>query len=114
MEKQRKLLDALQECGEAAAIYKGQNFLAVNGNLAGLFETNPEDLAGKSINTICHEESIEMMQDFIHRRIHHDRDVPTSYECAFTTPSNPKVVIKVIAVPLKNCDGAVLVILKNP
>ena len=114
MEKQWKLLDALQECGEAAAIYKGQIFLAVNRNLADLLEKDPEEMEGTSINSICHEGSIEMIQDFIHRRIHQDRDVPTSYECAFTTPSNPKIVMKVIAVPLKSCDEAVLVILKNP
>ncbi len=108
-----KLLEALGECGEAAAFYENQNILAVNKPFADLFERSPKEFTGKPLIEICHNDSIEMIQDFIHRRLHHDSDVPITYECAFTTPSKPKIMLRVIALMFKKCGRSVLLLLRE-
>ena len=113
MNCKKNLLDALEECGEAAAFYEGQHFLMANSLFAGLFERGREDFEGLPIVQICHNESIEMIQDFIRRRAHEDIGVPTVYECAVTAPGNPKFYVKVIALKMKKGEGSVLVIVRE-
>jgi hypothetical protein len=109
----KNMLDTLGNCGEAAAYYRGQNLLMVNVLFAELFERSPEEFKDMPLVEICHNESIEMIQDFIRRRAHEDTDVPISYESSFTTPGNPKIIMRVIALKMKKNEGEVLLILRK-
>ena len=108
-----KLIAAFEECGEAAAVYRGQAFLAVNRSFAGIFERDPADFEGMPIMEICHEESIDMIQDFIRRRAHEDIDVPTAYEAVFRSPARPRIRLKLIVLKLKKNEGTVLAIVRE-
>jgi hypothetical protein len=113
MECMDKMLDALEDCGEAAAFYKGQNILKSNGNFAQLFERSPEECEGLLIREICHDESIEMIQDYIHRRARQDPDAPPVYEAMFRTPSRERVNMYLHVLRLKNLQDAFLVIMRE-
>jgi hypothetical protein len=112
MDKRDQLVEILGEFGEAAAFYKGQKILMANDLFAELFERKREECAGLPINEIVHNESIEMIQDFIRRRAKEDTGVPTLYKAAFKTPSNPKIELKLFVLKLKLSEG-VLVILRK-
>jgi hypothetical protein len=110
MTNMEKLLAALEDCGEAAAFYKGQALLKVNGLFASLLEMEREALEGMPIIEICNQESIEMIKDFIRRRAHGDPDVPVSYNALFRSSSNPRIPLHLIIIRTKNTDGALLVL----
>jgi hypothetical protein len=107
-----KLLEAFQACGEAAILYKGKKIQRANGNFASLFERTVDECAGLPILEICHNESIEMIQDYIRRRALGDRDTPSFYEAAFRTPSDPRVMMSVTVLKLKELEGAVVMVRK--
>jgi hypothetical protein len=108
-----KLLDGFNECGEAAAFYKGKKILLANELFAELLERKVEDCAGLPIMDICHYESIEMIQDFIRRRARDDHSLPASYDAVFKTPSEPRVVVTLTVIKPKNTGDASLVILRR-
>ena len=113
MENLKKLVDAFGECGEAAALYRGQNFLMVNDLFAGIFERSPEEFENLPFLDICHNDSIEMIRDFMHRRAIEDHGVPTSYTSGFITAHQAKIALNVIALKLKKAQDAVLVIVRK-
>ena len=113
MDCKQNLLEAFQACGEAAILYRGQNILMANENFASLFERTVDECAGLPILEICHNESIEMIQDYIRRRAHGDHDLPSSYEAAFRTPGDPKVTMHLTVVKLRNVDGALVIFHKK-
>jgi len=108
-----KLLDALADCGEAAVFYKTQTILLANRLFADLFERNPDQCEGLPIVEICHEESIEMIRDFMRRRAHGDHDVPTTYAASFRTAHDPKLNLRVTVIRTKNTEGAYLAIFQE-
>ena len=112
-EVMEKLLEKLEECGEVAFFYKGQNILLANKLFADLFERDIEECKGLTIIEICHEESIDMIRDFIRRRKHGDHDVPITYEAVFRTPKNPKKAMMITVIKTKNTEGALLGILQE-
>jgi PAS domain-containing protein len=113
MDKRQKLLNALQEIGEAAVLYGGQKIVMANENFASLFERTAQECAGLQILEICHNESIEMIQDYIRRRALGDMDLPSSYEAAFRTPSNPRVIMHLTVVKLRNVDEMLVLFYKK-
>jgi PAS domain S-box-containing protein len=108
----KRLLDVLQDCGEATILYRGKKILKANENFAALFGRTVEECEGLPILELCHNESIEMIQDYIRRRALGDRTLPSSYEAEFRTPSNPKVTMNVTVLKVKSVEGA-LVIIRN-
>lgn len=113
MECMEKLLVALADCGEAAAFYQGQHILLANRLFAVLLERPVDDFRDMPIVDICHEESIELVQDFIRRRIHGDHDVPTTYRASFRTPTNPKLELQVTVLKTKHTHDAFLAIVQE-
>ncbi len=113
MDCKQNLLDAFQACGEAATLYRGQNILMANENFASLFERTARECAGLPILEICHNESIEMIQDYIHRRALGEHDLPSSYEAAFRTPSEPKVIMHLTVVKLRNIEEVLVLLHKK-
>ena len=107
------LLDALSDCGKAAVFYKGQDILLANRLFADLFERDPDECKGLPIVEICHEESMEMIRDFIRRRDHGDHDVPTTYPASFRTAHNPKLKLRITIMRTKNTEGAYLAIFQG-
>jgi len=105
------LLQGLEEFDEPAAYYKGNRIVQTNQKFADLFERDIAEFNNLPIIDICHNESIEMIRDFIRRRVHNDVDVPTHYEAAFRTKTRPKVMMTVDVLKLHNTEGAVLTIL---
>ena len=105
------LLQGLEKFDEPAAFYKGNKIVQANQKFADLFERDIADFNDLPIIDICHNESIEMIQDFIKRRAHNDTDLPRHYEAAFRTTSRSKVVMTVDVLKLQNTEGAVLTIL---
>jgi PAS domain-containing protein len=107
------LLDALADCGEAAAFYKGHDLLLVNKLFAELFERDREEYRGLPIMEICHEDSVEMIRDFINRRAYGDHDVPTTYPAFFRTASNTKLALRITVIRTKHTKGAMLAIVQE-
>ena len=105
------LLQGLEKFDEPAAFYKGSKIVQANQKFADLFERDIAEFNDLPIIDICHNESIEMIQDFIRRRAHNDTDLPRHYEAAFRTTSRSKVVMTVDVLKLQNTEGAVLAIL---
>jgi hypothetical protein len=105
------LLQGLEEFDEPAAYYKGNKIVQANQKFADLFERDLAEFNDLPIIDICHNESIEMVKDFIKRRVHRDVDVPRHYEAAFRTSSRPKVMMTVDVLKLHNSEGAILAIL---
>lgn len=103
-----KLLEALAACGKTAAFYKGQSILLANKLFADLFERDIEECRGLSIFEICHEESLDMIRDYIRRREHGDHDVPTSHVASFRTPKNNRLDMVITVVRTRNTGGALL------
>jgi CheY-like chemotaxis protein len=103
-----KTLDALGECGRAAAFYKGQNILKANALFAELFGRDVEECRGLSIVEMCHEESFDMIKDYIHRREFGDHNVPSTYEASFKTPHAAKLELVITVIKTKNTGGALL------
>jgi hypothetical protein len=113
MLQMRNLLEALAECGEMAAFYKGQKIVMVNQLLADQFGKEIGEFEGLPIVEILNEESIDLIRDFIRRRVHGDPDVPTTYKAAFRTPDNPKTIMTLTVLRTSNTEGALLVILQK-
>lgn len=113
MDKMEKLLDAMADCGEAAVFYKGKKILLANRLFAELFGMEQENCRDLPIVNILHEDSIEMIQDFIRRRAHGDPDVPAVYKADFRSESENKLPLQLTIVQTGNTDGALLVILKR-
>lgn len=113
MSNMKRLLDVLDDCEEAAAFYKGRNLLLVNERFADIFGRSVDECEGLPIMEICHNDSIEMIGDYIHRRAANDPTVPSVYEAAFRTPDNPKLMLMVNVLEIKKTDGAVLVLLRG-
>ncbi|HUV36911.1 MAG TPA: PAS domain-containing protein [Patescibacteria group bacterium] len=113
MDCRQNLLDAFQACGEAAVLYRGQNILMANENFASLFGRTVDECAGLPILEICHNESIEMIQDYIRRRALGNHDLPSSYEATFRTPSEPKTIMHLTVVKLRNVEGALVLFNKK-
>ena len=109
----KKLIDAFNDLGEAAAVYKNQEFITVNDLFAGIFEREVEVFDGLPLLEICHNESIEMIRDFMQRRTVENHGVPMNYKCAFRTPNQPKIMLNVIAIKLKSAAHGVLVIVRK-
>jgi hypothetical protein len=105
------LLQGLEEFEEPAAYYKGNRIVQANQKFADLFERDIAEFNDLPIIDICHNESIEMIRDFIKRRAHRDVDVPMHYEAAFRTTNRPRVIMTVDVLKLHNTEGAVLAIL---
>jgi PAS domain-containing protein len=113
MDNLRKLLEAFSGCGEAAAIYKGQSFNHVNDLFARIFEREPAEFEGLPLLDLCHDESIEMIRDFMHRRTIEDHGVPINYSSMFITSKREKIELNVIALKLKQADDNVLLIVRK-
>ena len=113
MTNMEKLLDALDDCGEAAIFYKGKKIILANRLFSELLEIEQEKCAGLPIVNLLHEESIEMIQDFIRRRAHGDTEVPAAYVAYFRTKSETRVPLQLTVVKTSATDGALLVILKR-
>ncbi len=113
MDNMKRLLDVLDDCEEAAGFYKGKKLLIVNKRFADIFGLSVDECAGLPIVEICHNDSIEMIGDFIHRRAANDPSVPSLYEAAFRTPDDPKHMLTVNVLKIKKTDGAVLVLLRG-
>ena len=105
------LLQGLEKFDEPAAFYKGNRIVQANQKFADLFERDIAEFNDLPIIDICHNESIEMIQDFIRRRAHHDVDVPMHYEAAFRTTNRARVMMTVDVLKLHSTEGAVLTIL---
>ena len=105
------LLQGLEKFDEPAAFYKGNKIVQANQKFADLFERDIADFNDLPIIDICHNESIEMIQDFIKRRAHNDTDLPRHYEAAFRTTSRSKVLMNVDVLKIQNTEVAVLTIL---
>jgi len=105
------LLQGLEEFEEPAAYYQGNRIVQANQKFADLFERDIAEFNDLPIIDIYHNDSIEMVQDFIRRRAHRDVDVPKHYEAAFRTASRPRVMMTVDVLKLHNTEGAVLAIL---
>ena len=107
------LLNALADCGEAAVFYKGKNIVLANRLFADLFEKDPDECKDLPIVEICHEDSIEMIRDFIRRRKHGDHDIPTTYTASFRTAHNPKLNLRITVIRTENTEGAYLAIFQE-
>ncbi len=113
MDNLKKLLEAFAGCGEAAAIYKGQSFNQANDLFARIFEREQAEFEGLPILDVCHEESIEMIRDFMHRRAIEDHGVPINYSSTFITSKREKIELNVIAIKLQQADENVLLIVRK-
>jgi len=113
MDDLERLLDAFAGCGEAAATYKGQSFTHVNDLFAGTFGREPAEFEGLSILEVCHNDSIDMIRDFMHRRAIEDHGVPINYTSAFITSKQEKIMLNVIAIKLNQADDNVLLIVRK-
>lgn len=113
MDCKQNLLDAFQACGEAAVLYRGRNILMANENFASLFERTVRECAELPILEICHNESIEMIQDYIRRRALGDHNLPSSYEALFRTPSEPRVIMHLTVIKLRNLEDVLVLIHKK-
>ena len=113
MENVKRLIEAFAECGEAAAIYKNQNFIFANALFAEIFEREPAEFEGLPVLDVCHNESIEMIRDFMQRRAIEDHGVPINYTSAFITSGREKIMLNVIAIRLKRADDNILLIIKK-
>lgn len=107
-EVMERLLKSLEECGKIAAFYKGQNILMANSLFADLFDRDIEECRGLSIMEICHEESLDMIRDYIRRREYGDLGVPTTYAASFVTPGNIRLDLMVTVIKTQNTGGALL------
>jgi hypothetical protein len=105
------VLQGLEQFDEPAAFYKGNRIIQANRKFAELFERDISEFNDLPIIEICHNESIEMIRDFIRRRMHDDIDVPRHYEAAFRTASRPKVMMTVDVLKLHDDEGSILAIL---
>ncbi len=108
-----RLIEAFAGCGEAAAVYKGQSFNHANSLFASIFERDQTEFEGLPIIDVCHEESIEMIRDFMHRRALEDHGVPINYSSAFITSKREKIELNVIAIKLKQADDNILLIVRK-
>jgi hypothetical protein len=108
-----KLLEAMDDCGEAAIFYKGKKILFANRRFADIFEMEQDQCRDLPIINILHEGSIEMIQDFIRRRAHGDTEVPAVYTAEFRTKSEPRLPLRLTVVKTGATDGAVLVVIKK-
>ena len=108
-----KLLEALEDCGEAALFYKGTSILKANRRFAEMFGRSEEECGGLEILEICHNESIEMIRDFMHRRAVGDPGLPSTYEAFFRTPDRPKVSMHLNVIRIKGAEGALLVLVNE-
>ena len=113
MDNMEKLLDALADCGEVAAFYKGKHIVMANRLFAGMFEIEQEACMELPIMDILHEQSVEMISDYIRRRSHGDIDMPTSYVADFRTKSTPRLPLQVTVIRTCDTDNALLVILQK-
>jgi hypothetical protein len=113
MTNMKKLLDALADCGEAAAFYKGKNIVMANRLFAEMFEIGQEDCRSLPIMDILNEGSVEMISDYIRRRTRGDIDLPTSYLADFRTKSIPKLPLQLTVIRTSDTEKALLVILQK-
>ncbi len=113
MEKMDRLLEALADCGEAAAFYRGTEIVMANRLFAGLFCRSRQECKGLPIVEIIHEDSLDMINDFIHRRAHGDIDLPTSYRAKFRSPEEPEIPLLVTVIRTCDTERALLVILQR-
>jgi hypothetical protein len=114
MSSQKKLIEAFGELGEAACIYKGEKLLFVNDRFASMFDRAKESFEDLPINEIVHNDSMEMIQDFRRRRVHDERGVPTTYTAYFKTDNDPRMELQLFVLRLKESEGEVLVIVRQP
>ena len=113
MSNKERLLDALDDCGEAAVFYKGKNIVMGNKLFSELFGIKQDKCKGLPIIGILHEESIEMVNDFIRRRSHGDPDLPAAYTAEFRTENDSRLPLQLTVVKTSKTDGALLVILQS-
>ncbi len=113
MKQLKNLLVALAECGEAAAFYKGHNIIYANRLFAELFDKDLEECQDLPIIDIVHEESVEMIMDFIKRRTHNHPDIPTTYKAYFRTAHDPKLELQVTILKTTKTAGAYLAVLQE-
>lgn len=113
MDCKEKMLEVLDECGEAAVFYHGTSITAANSRFAEIFEVEAEECEGLSILEICHNDSTEMIKDNIHRREHGDINLPISYDAKFRTPSDPEITLSLVILKLKNIEDGFLVIVRK-
>lgn len=113
MDNLEKLIEAFAGCGEAAAIYKGQNFIMANDFFAQTFERDRAEFEGLPIIDVCHNDSIEMIRDFMQRRAIEERGVPINYTSAFITSEQKKIMLNVIAIKMKKADDKILLIVRK-
>lgn len=107
-EVMERMLGSLEECGKIAVFYKGQSILLANNLFADLFDRDIEECRGLSIFEICHEESLDMIRDYIRRREYGDHGVPTTYAASFVTPQNIRLDLMVTIIKTQNTGGALL------
>ena len=113
MKCMENLLSAFEDCGEAAAFYRGDRILKVNGLFAALFGMDKEEFEDLPIVDICHEESIERIRDFIRRRAHGDQDVPKTYTDVFLAAEDKKLKLQVTVLKTRHTEGAFLAIVEK-
>ncbi|MGM0485094.1 MAG: PAS domain S-box protein [Candidatus Krumholzibacteriota bacterium] len=113
MDCKERLLEVLDECGEAAVFYHDMNITAANERFARLFGKTAEECEGLSILDICHNDSTERIKDNIHRRKLGDHNVPMHYEAKFVTPDNPELSLVLTVLKLKKARDGILVIVRE-
>ncbi|MBN2070180.1 MAG: hypothetical protein JW814_01885 [Candidatus Krumholzibacteriota bacterium] len=113
MKCMENLLDALADCGEAALFYRGQHVIRANRLLAALFEREQDEFDDLPVVDLCHEDSMEMILDFIKRRAFGDLNLPTTYRAYFITASNSKLELQITVIKTTNTEGAYLAIFQK-
>ena len=111
MEAIEKVLEALEECGEAAAFYKDDRIVEANGRFAALFDRERDECRDLPVMNICHEDSMEMVRDYMRRRRFGDVSVPRTYSASFVSDEDTKMDLQVTVVETGNTGGAYLTIL---
>jgi PAS domain S-box-containing protein len=109
----KRLLEALGECGEAAMFYREKSILFANDLFAGIFGAEASDFTDRPIMDIVHDESVELIQDFIRRRAFGDSNLPSNYKAVFRSTQNDRIELELTVLRTSNTDGALLVIARQ-
>ena len=85
----------------------------MNDLFAQTFERDAAEFDGLPLLDVCHNDSIEMIRDFMHRRAIEDHGVPINYSSAFITGGGEKIMLNVIAIRMKQADDNILLIVRK-
>ncbi len=109
----KRLLESLGECGEAAMFYREMKILFANDLFAGIFGAEASDFTDKPILDIVHDESVDMIKDFIRRRAFGDSNMPSTYKAVFRSAENDRIDLELTVLRTSNTNGALLVIARQ-